>query len=423
MSKKLKGHLVQVNDPNDDVAIRVEGVSKSFKLPHNKQSSLKGALINLVGRGDRTYEIQEVLKNISFEIKKGEFFGIVGRNGSGKSTLLKMLAGIYTPSSGKIIVNGSLTPFIELGVGFNPELTGRENVYLNGALLGFNEREVDEMYDDIVDFAELERFMDQKLKNYSSGMQVRLAFSIAIRSKSDILLFDEVLAVGDADFQKKCLDTFRELKKTDRTIVLVTHDMGQVERFCDRALVISEGNVVATTSPSEASYIYSKLNINQKLIDKKENRLHDTPDDRPGNGTYRVNKVLLVDGDKKQRLYKTGDKFSLKIILSKPMNIDDKLSVGIAIHNADGVSVVGPNTDNLKIPVGSKEITYSIDRLPLNGGDYTVTIALYDRDSRDEFDVLYQALHFTVANSSGAGGAVNIDNSWTFSDKITSRRA
>ena len=178
---KQKGHLVVADDPNDDVAIKVEGVSKSFRLPHNKQNSIKGSLINLVSRGDRTFETQELLKDISFDIKKGEFFGIVGRNGSGKSTLLKMLAGIYTPTSGKIIVNGSLTPFIELGVGFNPQLTGRENVYLNGALLGFSDKEVTAMYKDIVQFAELERFMDQRLKNYSSGMSaLRLVLLFAL---------------------------------------------------------------------------------------------------------------------------------------------------------------------------------------------------------------------------------------------------
>lgn len=201
-----KGSLVQIKDEQNETAIAVSGVAKSFRLPHNRQNTLKGSLVNLIGRGDRTFETQEVLRNVSFEIKKGEFFGIVGRNGSGKSTLLKMLAGIYTPTRGTITVNGSLTPFIELGVGFNPELTGRENVYLNGALLGFNNQEMDGMYGDIVRFAELERFMDQKLKNYSSGMQVRLAFSIAIRAQSDILLLDEVLAVGDAAFQQKCFE-------------------------------------------------------------------------------------------------------------------------------------------------------------------------------------------------------------------------
>src|SRR6201996_9309255 len=182
----------------DDIAIKVNHVSKDFKLPHEKNNSIKSAAVNFYKR-NKGYEIQNALKDISFEIKKGEFFGIVGRNGSGKSTLLKMLAGIYTPTRGNIQVNGKLTPFIELGVGFNPELTGRENVFLNGALLGFNRKEMDVMYDDIVAFAEIEKFMDQKLKNYSSGMQVRLAFSIATRAQSDILLIDEVLAVGDAD--------------------------------------------------------------------------------------------------------------------------------------------------------------------------------------------------------------------------------
>ncbi len=212
-SKKQKGHLVAVNDPSSDIAISVQHVSKSFILPHNKQNSIKGGLINIFN-GDKSYEVQKVLKNISFDIHKGDFFGIVGRNGSGKSTLLKMLAGIYTPTLGKVIINGSLTPFIELGVGFNPELTGRENVFLNGALLGFNRHEMAEMYDEIVEFAELERFMDQRLKNYSSGMQVRLAFSIAIRAQSDILLLDDHSLCG-AKPQVHSIHTFLGKKPQD----------------------------------------------------------------------------------------------------------------------------------------------------------------------------------------------------------------
>ncbi len=187
--------------------------------------------------------MQTALRDISFEVKKGEFFGIVGRNGSGKSTLLKLLAGIYTPNEGSIQVAGKLTPFIELGVGFNHELSGRENVFLNGALLGFNRKEMTSMYDDIVEFAELERFMDQKLKNYSSGMQVRLAFSIAIRAKGAILLLDEVLAVGDAIFQKKCYDYFKELKKLKKTVILVSHDSNALQQFCDRAILIESGSI------------------------------------------------------------------------------------------------------------------------------------------------------------------------------------
>jgi len=187
----------------DDVAIKVSNLSKTFILPHEKQDSLKGALMNIFS--SKTFETQDVLEGLDLEINKGEFFGIVGKNGSGKSTLLKLMAGIYTPTEGNIEVRGSLIPFIELGVGFNPELSGRENVFLNGALLGFTRKQMSAMYEEIVDFAELERFMDQKLKNYSSGMQVRLAFSIAIRADSDILLLDEVLAVGDEAFQKNAI--------------------------------------------------------------------------------------------------------------------------------------------------------------------------------------------------------------------------
>jgi ABC-2 type transport system ATP-binding protein len=214
---------------DDTIAIKVDRVSKDFRLPHQRNLTLKSSFLSMVQpHSKRTIETQHALKDVSFEIKKGEFFGIVGRNGSGKSTLLKMLAGIYYPNEGSIQVNGKLVPFIELGVGFNGELSGRENVYLNGALIGFSRKEIDDLYDEIVDFAELHEFMDQKLKNYSSGMQVRLAFSIATRAKSDILLVDEVLAVGDADFQRKCFNYFQKIKKAETTVVLVSHDISGI---------------------------------------------------------------------------------------------------------------------------------------------------------------------------------------------------
>jgi ABC-2 type transport system ATP-binding protein len=243
---------------SDEIAIRVEGVSKNFKLPHEKHSSVKSKIVHSFSR-TKGYEVQHALKDISFEVKKGEFFGIIGRNGSGKSTLLKMLAGIYQPSEGKISISGKLVPFIELGVGFNPELTGRENVFLNGALLGFTNNEVAKMYDDIVDFAELEKFMDQKLKNYSSGMQVRLAFSMAVRAEADILLIDEVLAVGDADFQKKCFDYFRKLKSQHTTVVFVSHDMGAVREYCDRALLIENNEVQLIGATKKVASEYDSI--------------------------------------------------------------------------------------------------------------------------------------------------------------------
>ena len=200
--KKMRKQAREQAQKNNN-AIEVHDLYKSFKLPTERAWGLKQAIFNRL-KGIKGYRKQEVLRGISFNIKRGEFVGIVGRNGSGKSTLLKVLSEIYVPDSGTVTVNGTLVPFIELGVGFNPELTGRENVYMNGALLGFSNAEMKEMYDEIVRFAELEDFMDQKLKNYSSGMQVRLAFSIAIRARGDILILDEVLAVGDAAFQEKC---------------------------------------------------------------------------------------------------------------------------------------------------------------------------------------------------------------------------
>lgn len=241
----------------NDIAISVKHLHKSFKLPTERAWGLKQAIFNRL-RGIKGYKEQKVLNGISFDIHRNEFVGIVGRNGSGKSTLLKTLAKIYFPEKGSIEINGNLIPFIELGVGFNPDLSGRENVYLNGALLGFSNKEMDAMYDEIVDFAELRDFMDQKLKNYSSGMQVRLAFSIAIRAKGDILLLDEVLAVGDAAFQKKCNDYFAEIKGT-QTVVLVTHDMNNVIKFCDRAILIEEGRIKLDGKPEKVAAAYKKL--------------------------------------------------------------------------------------------------------------------------------------------------------------------
>lgn len=238
-------------------AIVVSHLSKSFKLPTERSWGLKQAIFNRL-KGIKGYTKQEVLKDISFTVKKGEFLGIVGRNGSGKSTLLKILAGIYVPDSGTITTYGSLVPFIELGVGFNPELTGRENIYMNGAMLGFSNTEMDQMFNDIVRFAELEPFMDQKLKNYSSGMQVRLAFSIAIRARGDILILDEILAVGDAAFQEKCNQYFASLSK-DQTVILVTHSMENVRRFCDRAILIEQGKIIKEGNPDQVADAYLKL--------------------------------------------------------------------------------------------------------------------------------------------------------------------
>lgn len=238
------------------IAVKVDHVSKYFKLPTEATNSLRTALVNRF-KGIKGYKEQHVLNDISFEVEKGDFFGILGRNGSGKSTLLKIISEIYVPEKGSVTIDGKLVSFIELGVGFNPELTGRENVYMNGAMLGFSTAEIDAMYDDIVDFAELHDFMNQKLKNYSSGMQVRLAFSVAIKAQGDILILDEVLAVGDEAFQRKCNDYFQERKKSGKTTILVTHDMGAVKKYCNKAVLIENGLVKALGSPENVANQYS----------------------------------------------------------------------------------------------------------------------------------------------------------------------
>ncbi|HEY0221707.1 MAG TPA: ABC transporter ATP-binding protein [Lactovum miscens] len=252
----------------NNIAIRVEHVSKTFHLPKDGSQNLRNTLVNRF-KGIKGYTEQHVLKDIDFSVEKGDFFGIVGRNGSGKSTLLKIISQIYTPEQGRVTVNGKLVSFIELGVGFNPELTGRENVYLNGAMLGFSVQEIDAMYDDIVEFAELRDFMHQKLKNYSSGMQVRLAFSVAIKADSDILVLDEVLAVGDEAFQRKCYNYFAQLKHNKKTVILVTHSMDSVQQFCNKAIMIENGKVVHSGNVAMVAQSYRELFMDKGTVGKK----------------------------------------------------------------------------------------------------------------------------------------------------------
>jgi ABC-type polysaccharide/polyol phosphate transport system ATPase subunit len=239
-----------------NVAIEVEHVSKSFLLPHQRRGSVKEVFLHPFHK--LRYDWNRALHDVTFSIERGEFFGIVGANGSGKSTLLRILAGIYRADGGTVRVEGKLSPFIELGVGFNFDLNARDNIRVNGTLLGLTSRELDERFDQIVRFAELERFVDQKLRNYSSGMQLRLAYSIAIQVDFDVLLLDEVLAVGDESFQEKCVATFDRFREQGKTIVFVSHDLGAVSRFCDRALLLERGLVCAIGPPDDVIGAYRR---------------------------------------------------------------------------------------------------------------------------------------------------------------------
>lgn len=240
------------------LAITVKNLSKTFRLPEERRGTLRERLMKLHQRNER--KARRTLDDLTFEIQQGEFFGIIGRNGSGKSTLLKILARIYLPDRGSHIqIHGRIAPMLELGVGFNPELTGRENVYLSATILGLTKAEIDSRYEEIVRFAELENFMEQQVKHYSSGMSVKLAFSVAAQIEAPIMLLDEVLAVGDFVFQEKCFALFDRYKKEGKTIILVTHDPSAMERFADRAMLIHQSRIEMTGNPHEVLERYHAL--------------------------------------------------------------------------------------------------------------------------------------------------------------------
>src|SRR5688572_15456786 len=264
-------------------AIVVEGVSKHFARPHEQMHTLKERVLHPLRR--TSFDRFTAVDDVSFEVEQGEFFGIVGRNGSGKSTLLKLIAGIYQANGGEIWVNGRMSTFIELGVGFNPDLAARDNVILNGIMLGLTPAEARERYERVIDFAELREFDQLKLKNYSSGMHVRLAFSVMIQVDADVLLIDEVLAVGDASFQQKCFDEFNRLRDESKTIVLVTHDMGAVRRFCHRAMLMEHGATVLTGDPERVGSRYLELNFHHDQQEAAAKPADDT--ERYGDGTAR----------------------------------------------------------------------------------------------------------------------------------------
>ena len=370
-----------------DVVVRASGVKKDFHLPHHKSNSIKHILVNALKKKDKSVDVHHALKGVSFEVREGEFFGIVGRNGSGKSTMLKILAQIYQPKSGKVWHHGKLVSFIELGVGFNGELTGRENIYLNGALLGFSRKEIDERYDEIVAFSELEEFMDQKLKNYSSGMKVRLAFSVATHAEADILLLDEVLAVGDAAFQRKCYDYFKDLKKRKKTIIFVSHSMGAVREYCDRAILIEDGLIAHQGSADEIADEYLKL-FNKPTDDKKQSS------DRWGSGEVQFTSI-------------TADITEDELIVTMKLkgNADlDEVVIGMDIYNekhsdqkvlTTGIDERPMREHHFSIKKGEKKTIRYVFKNMFGGGSYTLTSSLKTIDGSYIYDFWRDAASFT----------------------------
>lgn len=382
--------------------VEISKLTKSFKIPLEASSGVKQQLINIL-KGRKGYRVFTPLKDISFTINEGDFFGIVGRNGSGKSTLLKTIAGIYAPNSGSVKVHGSLVPFIELGVGFNPELTGRENIFLNGALLGFSHEEMESMYSAIVEFAELEDFMEERLKNYSSGMQVRLAFSIAIRAHADILLLDEVLAVGDEAFQKKCYSYFDKLKREKRTVILVTHDMAAVERFCTKAVFIEDGHVKMIGKPYRIAAAYSRSN--------SQNYDQTTGLNGDNEGAVPFKIVLRGTDGKEKTMYDFEETMTVDLSWQQK----GVKHVGVAIFRENGEYVYGPNTYQEKTSaIKDQSARYTV-KLNLNEGRYFIKAGLMGANDTKVIAFIEEGPFFSVQRDYGHGrwgGVTKLDHTW-----------
>jgi ABC-2 type transport system ATP-binding protein len=355
----------------DPLAIQVEGLAKAFQVPTQRVDSLKERIVHPFSGGE--YRALKALNGISFDVRQGEFFGIVGRNGSGKSTLLKLLASIYRPDAGRIRMAGRLAPFIELGVGFNNELTARENVVLNGVMMGLTPSETRNRLDAVIDFAELREFTDLKLKNYSSGMLVRLAFSLMMEVDADILLIDEVLAVGDASFQQKCADAFHEMKMAGKTIVLVTHDMPVVEEYCDRAMLISDGDIQHLGDPAEVGRRYLRLNF-----EAEGKSTEDVVGDARESDSVRVVSADILDGDgEPARTLEYGEPIRIRLELEAKEDLPG-LDVGFIIADAENVPVfqfgipVGEGKGPRDVSANGRVVVEATIANPLSSGRYFI---------------------------------------------------
>jgi len=372
--------------------IEARGVEKTFRIPEHRMDSFKERATHPFTRME--HRELHALRDVSFDVHKGEFFGIVGRNGSGKSTLLKALASIYGLSGGRIRMAGRLAPFIELGVGFNPELTARDNVVLNGVMMGLSRREAQRRLDAVLDFAELEEFVELKLKNYSSGMMVRLAFAVMVQADADIMLIDEVLAVGDAAFAKKCVEVFHEKRRAGRTVVLVTHDMGAVQTFCHRAMLLHDGQLEYLGDPEEAAMRYFRLNFAEGEAEARA----------AGGGVVFDANARLVDGwledeagDRVESIGQ-GEPLRLNVVVQARRELEAPV-FGLHVLTANGVGVFALRRP-LSVSDGQPGRLVAGQRVRISGtlenpllpGRYFVNCSV--ARNRSEGDVALQVLRF-----------------------------
>jgi ABC-type polysaccharide/polyol phosphate transport system ATPase subunit len=398
--------------------IRVEGVSKRFRIPLDRSTTLKYRATHF--RSSSRYRDLMALHNVSFDVGAGEFLGITGPNGCGKSTLLKILSRIYSPDSGQIKLAGRVAPFLELGVGFNPELSARENIFLGGAVLGLTRRELSDRVHHILEFAELEDFADQKVKNFSSGMAVRLAFTVAIQADADILLMDEVLAVGDARFQEKCFDVFSDHKRQGRTVILVSHDLGALNLYCDRVLLIQKGEVVADGPAADVTSQYRR--IVGAMSEAEDQEHHHEPvaetANRWGTRDIEITAVRLLDETGNEHTaFATGGE--LTVALDYRVHADVKEFVfGLSFKRSDGISLSDPNTQSANCRVTATgpgtqgTITYTIPHVNLLAAKYLVAAIVYDGSLNHAFDHIEDAASFRVVDEKGRSGMVELGGTW-----------
>jgi lipopolysaccharide transport system ATP-binding protein len=386
--------------PQSQTIIQMENVSVEYRVPQEQFGTFKEYMIRLL-EGKVQHRTFNALNGVSFNINQGEVFGLIGQNGAGKSTLLKLVARVLRPTQGRVLVMGRVAPLLEVGAGFHPELTGRENVYLNGAMLGFNRVEMEEKIPRIIEFSELADFIDAPLRTYSSGMSARLGFAVATDSQPDILIVDEILSVGDEAFQHKSFERIQAIKAQGATILLVSHAMSTIETICQRAAWLHHGKLISIGNAHEVVDLYLGRVYDEEtrhLIDESQRMYH--PHD--SKGSIEISQVnILNHQNSKQHIFHTGETLHIQIDYLAHQSLDS-LEVGLAIHRQDGVHITGPNTafDGLEIRVepGSGSVVYTVPSLPLLEGLYNVTVALVNRDGNIILDYQDRLHSFRVEN-------------------------
>jgi ABC-2 type transport system ATP-binding protein len=394
-------------------AIEVRSISKQFKLYHEHYTSLKERVINY---GRIPYEPFMALEDVDFDVEAGSTVGILGHNGCGKSTLLKCVAGILQPTRGEIVTRGRVAALLELGAGFNHELTGRENVYMNASILGLSKKDTELIFDDIVAFSELERFIDMQVRHYSSGMYVRLGFAVAVNVEPDILLVDEVLSVGDEAFQRKCIERVKKFQEEGRTILFVTHAADLVRRICDRAIVLDHGKMVIDAPPGEAVRVFRESLHGGELNetgDEDEAPVVEEAATNERKVTHRVqitNAEIVHPGLLLRPWLLPDEAMTVRVNYHANERTEDIL-FGIAIHDENGVHLYGTNTAILGVDVppadGDGEMSFEFPRVPLLDGTYLVTLAIQTVDEGTVYDWWEQHLTFSVMNPARTHGLVS----------------